>query len=288
VGEPPSTSENTTVAARYGGFICALVCFTGVAAAGAYVLAFGIAKGSPDAAESGISLLGLIVTGIWAARSWSNIKQAEPESDPKWRRKHRAFNLKAGTVIVAVLAGAGAWGTIVGIRATRQARLDELAKQVAALGAKAAPYKQRFVEAATRKTRDQTEYLQRCEDLEAAIKDYEPALQQLDGLLRQMQQELYNFNADAKLAEVLMSVNAMRSILQKDMEALGTYRKEVTYAKQLAAVPKPDQLRFYDANIQPIVDEETRIGEEEIAVVRDAKTRGVKLPQEFYSEMGIN
>jgi hypothetical protein len=288
VDELPLPPENTAPAARYGGLVCAVVSFTGVAAVGAYALAFGIAEGSPDTAESGISLLGLIVTGIWAAGSWSKIKQAEPEGDPKWRRKHHAFSINAGIAVVAVLIGAGGLGTVFGIGTARQTKLNELAKQVAALGAKAAPYKQRFIEAATRNTEDQTEYLQRCADLKAAINDYGPALQQLDGLLREMQEELQNFNGEPKFDGVIMSVNAMRSILRKDMEAIGAYSSEVAYASQLATVSKPDQLRFYDTNIQPIVDREAKIAKEEVEIVKDAKARGVKLPEQLYSQMGIN
>jgi hypothetical protein len=86
----------------------------------AWHLASAIAQGSPDAfTDNNVSLLGLIFTAIVVVvvRAWFSITRVEPETDSTFRLKRRAFALKAGTVIAAVLLSAVGLGIYLGIRA---------------------------------------------------------------------------------------------------------------------------------------------------------------------------
>ena len=273
----------------YGVFMFSIACFTATAAGCAFLLASATAQGSPSAfTQNPASFVGLIFTGMWASRAWSEITRVEPETDFKFRERHRAFGLKVGTAIAAILVGTTVMGTFSGIRAGHKARLEVLTKQIAELGATGASAKQRFVDAASRETPDLPEYIQRCNDLEAAINDYAPAIQHMDALLGQTQQELQDLKSDPSLATLLTTIVVMRSILRKDAESVEAFRKEIGFARQLAPIPPGGRSAFYDANIQPVVDEEGKIAKEEIEILKDAKARGVKLPQNLYSEYGIN
>lgn len=287
--EIPEPQNSASTSAPYSNVIFALVCFATVAATVAFSLAHATAQGFSDAfTQDTVSLLGLVLTGIWAARSWSNVIRLEPETNCGFRDKHRSFGLKVGAVISAALAGAAAMGAYSGMRAGHEARVGALMKQVSQLGVESAPAKQQFAQAARRGTHSLPEYLERCADLEASINTYEPALQRTDSLLEEAQQELQDLKADARFATLLTTVVAIRSVLQKDLQSVGAFRVEIGYAKQLSALPEADRDRFYAANIQPVVDEEDRIAKDEIEILRDAKARGVKLPQKMYSESGIN
>lgn len=282
------------VSAPYGTLIFSLVCFTCVAASGIFRLASATAQGSPNAfPENNSGYLVVIGTAIWAARVWSRVTHVEPETDSAFRQKHRAFGLKAGSAIAVVLISAATVGTYAGfraghqasLRAGHQARLDMLTKQVDALAVRTMPTKQRIIQLETRDTQNLPEYLQRCTDLEAAINDYEPALQQMDSLMSQTQQELQELKTNAGFASLLTSETVLRSVLSKDLEAARAYRKEIGYAKQLPGLPESERLRFYYANIQPVVDEEGRIAKDAIEILKAAEARGVMLPQAILKEL---
>jgi len=276
---PAETKVSGTAAPPYGMFIFSLICFTVLAASGIFLLASATAEGFPNAfSERSFSFVGLVFIAIWAKTSWSDILRVEPETDLTFRQKHRSFGLKAGSVVAVAFLGAGGFGAYQGLQ---KANLNSLIEQANALGLKTAPVKQRFIQIVRRDTPTVPEYLQRCTELEATLNDYEPALQQMDTLTGQIEQELKGDRAGTA------TITTMRTILQKDLEGAGIYRKEIAYAKQLAALPAPDNFQFFNANIQPVLDEEARIARDEIEIVKTAKARGVKLPEQIYKELGI-
>src|SRR5215831_11390579 len=219
------------VIVQYGSFIFALVCFTCVAAGGLFFLVWATAQGSAYAFDANkVSLIGLISTGLWASRAWAAIKRAEPDAIPTFRQKHRAFQIKAGTAIVGVIACAAMAGIYFGNRAAHKNKLGLLTKEVSDLGSKAAPIKQRFIQLRSETAQDLPGYLRRCSELEATLNDYEPALKQMDSLMSETQQELEELKTDSEYAEALPMVVVMRSVLKKDIEVAATYRKEIAYA----------------------------------------------------------
>lgn len=285
----PTPENDQKLSAPYRTFIFSLVCFTGVAASRVFLLASATVQGSQNAfTQDSTSLLGLIFTAIWASRSWSSIARVEPETNPSFRQKHRAFGLKAGAVIIGVLVSAAIVGSYFGIRAGHIAKLDGLSKQSYELGLKAAPAKKRFIQLAGENTQGLAEYVRRCTELETAINDYEPALRQMDDLMSQSQQEIEDLKTDASYASLLPSVTVIRAVLRKDLESAKTYRVEIGYAKQLPGIPNSDRIRFYNAKIQPVVEQEGKIARDEIEILKDAKARGVKLPESMYREVGID
>ncbi len=285
----PTLENDQKVSAPYGKFVFSLVCFTGVAASGVFLLALATAQGSPNAfTQDSISVLGLIFTAIWASRSWSSIVRAEPETNPAFRQKHRAFGLKAGAVITGVLVSVAVAGAYFGIRASHIAKLGALSKESYELGLKAAPMKKRFIQLTNENTQGLAEYLRRCTELEAAIDDYEPALRQMDDLMSQSQHEIEDLKTDSRYASLLPGVTVIRAVFGKDLESAKAYRIEIGYAKQLPGIPESDRTRFYNANIQPVVEQQGKIAKDEIEILKDAKARGVKLPESWYREAGLN
>jgi hypothetical protein len=288
---PEWKAWKSAVSPPYRGFIYSLVCFVAVAASGVFLLASATAQGSPNAfSQNSVSLVGLIATAIWASRSWSSITRAEPETDPAFRQKHRAFGLKAGAVITCALVGVTAGGVYFGLRAARTAKVETLLKEVEALGLDGAPKKQRFMQLVRAKNDAQnlSEYLQRCTELELATDDYEAAERQLDTPLGQLQQEIAQLRPESSFASVLPVVTVMRAVLGKDLEGAEVYRKEIGYAKQLPGIPEADRVRFFNANIQPVIEQEAEIAKNEIEILKDAKARGVTLPEEMSREAGID
>ncbi len=190
--------------------------------------------------------------------------------------------------ICAVLGLAAAYGSYLGNRAGHSAKLHSLSEQISALGIKGAPVKLRFIQNVRRETSTMPEYLQRCVDLESVLNEYEPALLMLDSLLSETAGELKYLNADARYAKLTPMVTVLQNIGRKDIESARAFRKEIEYAKKLAAISiSDDRARFYKANIVPTKDDEERIANDEIEILKDAKARGVDLPESMYSEVGI-
>src|ERR1700751_2564048 len=65
----------------------------------------------------------------------------------------------------------------------RQLNLKLLADQVYALAHKSTPIKRKFVSRARKDTTTMQGYVERCAQLEVALQEYEPVLQQMQGLL---------------------------------------------------------------------------------------------------------
>lgn len=136
-------------------------------------------------------------------------------------------------------------------------------------------------------TKTLPEYLQRCEQLEPAINDYEAAEKQMDNLFVQVQEQINELKPKADYANLTPFIEVLRAIMGKDLEAATAYRKEIAFAKQLPAIPATDRLRFYNSNIQPVLAQESQIAKEEIEIMRESKARGIKLPENLLQDAGI-
>ncbi len=289
MGMNPAAPAGGRADAPYGTLVFALTFFTAAAASFVYLLASVAAQGNPNAEMSiGPSFLGLLFTAIWAKHLWSRVTSIEPEGNLIFRQKHRAFGFKTGILMAVVLLVAAVVGAKSGIRISRQASFKQLTDSISALGIKSAPTKQKFIALLKSDPPTFPEYVQRCNELELVDNDYETALHQMDGLFGQLEQRGRDDpGMFANVPGFLASVTTMRSVLAKDLESVRVVRREVGYAKQLPALSASDRANLYTTTIRPIRDEESRIGQEEIEILRSAKARGVKLPEQMYNQVGI-
>lgn len=131
------------------------------------------------------------------------------------------------------------------------------------------------------------DYILRCGKLGALLKDYESNLQEGDRILDQVLEELQQLKADRGYAEMIPTFTALQNVIRKDLQSAQAFRKEVDYAKQLAALAGTDQARFYTTYILPVIADEKRIANEEVEILKDAKAHGVHLPETLYREAGI-
>lgn len=208
---------------------------------------------------------------------------------PVWKVMKQSMSAsKAWAIVLGVLLAVAIGGGYFGIRARHVAKLETLLSEVRELGAQGAPKKQRFMRLVSEDTQGWPAYLKRCAELEPAINDYEAAELQMDSLLSQVQQQIEELKPKAGYANLLPMLTVMRALFRKDLEGVKVYRKEIEYAKQLSEIPEPDRIRFYDANIQPVVEQENKLAQDEKEILMDAKARGVQLPENLYREAGIN
>jgi hypothetical protein len=222
------------------------------------------------------------IGGIWGAMTafmiapaWKAVKQL-PES----RRKV----VLSGTVGVVAVLGFLFWA-----RVRQTNKLQTLFEQDREFEQNAAPQKQRFMRLlnAKQNAKNLPEYLQTCADLEPAISDYETDEQQVDGLLGQMQQQIGELKPPGGYDKLLPGLAVLRAVVAKDLAAAEAQKKEIEFAKQLPSIPEAQRAQFYTDNIQPIAEQESQLAQEEVAILKDAKSRGIKLPESVYQGAGI-
>jgi len=201
----------------------------------------------------------------------------------RWPAPRKKFALSA--VVISTLFA----GVYFLVRARQTAKLDALFKADQELDRNSAPKKQHFMQLLKEKEniKDLSEYLQWCVELEPAINDYEAVERQGDNLLDQMQQEIGALKPRAGYGRLLPGFAVLRAVVAKDIEGEEAYRREIEYAKQLPGISIADRVQFYNANIQPIVEVESKIARDEVGILKDAKARGVKIPESVYQDAGM-
>ena len=167
-----------------------------------------------------------------------------------------------------------------GAASRRQLDLKLLAEQVHALALNSLPVKKKFVELARKDTPTMDEYIERCADLELAMRRYEPALRQMHGLIGEAVEALKD---DPR---TFASFATIEHLLEKNLKSLEYLRQELNYARQLATLPSADQVRLYEQKIHPLREAGARLAAEGIEIVNAAKARGVRLPEEMYTDLG--
>jgi len=268
--EPPEpTSEQPLKTESHVMYWFSYCCF--LITAGGFVFLTVIASISSNFKGSAGSLIGVVFTAQWAVKEWKSLKQTE--CGGKSSTAILATELKCVLGAVLVIAITGGYGYFAAQKLERSKQFDTLIGQMQAEQRRNAVLKQRFLEAVAENTPTMDAYISRCEHVETALLDYESALQEADGQLVQLSE----FVPQSKT-----QFDVVRRVLAVDIRSAQMFRQETQIAKQLRGMPPAQQRRFYLANSIPIQQEETRLGEQETQIIRDAKEAGTKLPEAFY------
>lgn len=166
-----------------------------------------------------------------------------------------------------------------GAASRRQLDLKLLADRVNTLALKSLPIKKKFVELARKDTPTMDEYIERCAHLELAMRRYEPVLRQMHGLIGDAVEGLKDDPAThATFATI-------ENLLEKNLKSVEYLRHELNYARQLASLPSADQVRLYEQKIHPLREAGAHLAAEGVEIVNAAKARGVRLPEEMYTDL---
>lgn len=206
--------------------------------------------------------------------AWRAVKQ--------WPRRSKML-LLSGAVITAVLVC-----VLFKIRIDQTAKLESLLAETRDVAARGAPQKQQFMKLTRENPQTLPEYLQRCAELEPVINDYSASEQQMNDLLVQVQQQIGELRPQGSYGAMLPMLGVMRAILAKDLEGAKIYKQEVDYARQLPSISEKQRIQFYNTNIEPVLEREHQVALDEIAILKDAKTRGIAMPANMLQDAGLN
>jgi len=208
---------------------------------------------------------------------------------PAWKAMKQWPTSRRKTVLSVVLTIIVVVGALFWLRVRQVAKVEALFKTDEELERNPAMKRQDFPRLIKEKQNATSlpEYLQRCENLEPVVNDYEAMERQVDNLLGQMQQEIGELKPQGSYGRLLPGFAVLRAVSAKDIEVAEALKKEIEYAKQLPGVPAAERVQFYNANIQPVIEQENKIALEEAEILKDAKRRGIRLPESVYQTTGI-
>ena len=221
--------------------------------------------------------LGAIWGGVGAfllGPAWKAVKQWP------WRSK---MLLLSGVVVAAVLIF-----VLFKIRHEQTAKLESLLAEVRNVESRGAPKKQQFMKLVRENPQTLPEYLQHCAELEPVINDYSASEQQVDDVLAQVQQQIGELRPQGRYGAMLPMLAVVRAIAAKDLEGAKIYKQEIDYAKRLPSMPEELRVQFYDINIAPLLEREHQLALDEMAILKDARARGIAMPANMLKDAGLN
>jgi hypothetical protein len=131
----------------------------------------------------GRMLIPLILLGFSARHTWKSLLAKEPENEQVYKRRHRRFNVIAGTCSIVFLFAAIGFGLVAGNRIEKNKRLDATISQIAKLGPKNAELREQIKAILSEDTPTFQDYYLRCMKLESVLNEYDLQRQRLNPLM---------------------------------------------------------------------------------------------------------
>jgi hypothetical protein len=221
-------------------------------------LLLGLPGRGPDAVSSvlAVPLLFWLLLLAFAKVLWRSIEQRERRDILESRHKELKRSVCIGLVAVMLIGG-----ILAGLNARQAQRAPNGERAAADLEAKQAEFGRRLHEIRYRRANSYEEYYKQCADMEQLIKEYAPVRQEF----RRIALGAYATTGSDKEARMAASV---RAFFEKDDSILADYQKEITYSRTIVTLPPRIQRSFYESNIVPLQQEETRLAAEELKVLQ--------------------
>lgn len=231
--------------------------------------------------NSDTAKLGGQIGTVWGATGAFLIAPAR-KAVKLWPARRKIF------VLSGLVAAAAIVGSYVKIRIDQIDRLQTTFAEIVDVSTKGAPLKQQFMTLTRENPQNLDEYLLRCAELEPVVNDYSASEKQMVNLLFQAQQQIERLKPQGSYGAMLPMLSVMQKLGEKDLEAAKFHLEEIAYSKQLSGMSYKDRVDFFMANIAPDIEQEDKIAQEEIAIMKDAKERGVALPENMLQDAGLN
>jgi hypothetical protein len=222
----------------------------------------------------GGSLVGLIALGAAARSAWKSLLAKEPEDYAVFRRRHQKFNVIGAICAFAMMLSALGFGITAGQRIQRNKRLDSVTAEIERLGPKGAKLREQMKAVLSEDTRTFEAYYLRSLELDKVLDEYDQQQEHLHTLLNTFLAEAAD---QPKLVEVAETARTLQRINAKDAEVVKVFRLQIAKSKELIGLPPSRQPGFYRNEIVPLEREAKRVGEEEIAMMREAEQKGIKI-----------
>jgi len=206
---------------------------------------------------------------------------------PAWKAVRKWSTRRTVYLLSGIISAALVVGVLIKIRADQIAKLDILFGQIEEVGSKGAPEKQEFMTLASENPHTLSDYLERCRELEPVLSDYVASEQQMDNLLIEVQQQIKNLKPRGSYDKMLPMLNVLQRIGETDLDGAKFYKQEIADAKQLPDVPEKNRAQYFRTQIEPVLEQEQQTALAELAIMKEAKARGIDMPPNMLEEFGL-
>lgn len=200
----------------------------------------------------------IVLLAWWPFASWKRILAREPNSEPKYLRRHRRTSAIAGMIFVVVLSLAVTYGIQNGNDVRMNQNITASTTEMNSLATKIGTIKQRDLRTAD-------DYIQAYAEIEALLPEYESEIQKLSDVYqeaRRMNEKRAFINIQFFYKDYTpdMWKNAY-AMLDLIREADSLTRRETLTIQNMAALPVSDQVAFWQKEFQPFIAQENELRE---------------------------
>lgn len=208
-----------------------------------------------DASQVLSPALLLMLLAYWPYASWRKVLVSESNAESRYVRRHKVWTTGLGAVFVIAMVIAATFGLQNGEDRRTVDTIEEGQKEFQAVAMKIGTIKQRDF----RTTQD---YINAYSEIEPLLDDFDKRLTKLTATLedfRQVDEHRGPVNIQRLYRNRDQQLFWDMEILQLLRQDTNITRKQVTVAKQMAALPDPLQVGFWNANFLPLAKQEDDI-----------------------------
>lgn len=213
----------------------------------------------------------ILLLAWWPYGSWKSILSREPNSEPRYLRRHRRVTVLVGMIFVLALSLSVTYGTQNGNDQRMVEKITAAAKDLTDVGTKIGAIKQRDL-------RTTGDYIQAYTEIEMLLPEYESDLQKCSDTY----QEARKTDETRGLINTQVFHKSHTPNMWKDnfemldliRQADSLTRQEVLTVHNMAALPASEQVNFWHREFEPFIGQENILREKLQAVITRIQARG--------------
>jgi hypothetical protein len=205
----------------------------------------------------------ILLLAWWPYAAWRNILTREPNSEPRYLRRHKRIATAAGMSFIVVLSLAVTFGI-------QNGHDRDLTDQITKSGQKLAEVATTIGDPKRRDLKSADDYVQAYSEISRLQPDFDAKIQEFAASYRaSIQQDesrgpiniqrLYKNHTTEARQNTMDMIELLRQVSELT-------KQETEVVTSMAALPGQDQVRFWEANFRPFVEQERALGEKMIAV----------------------
>jgi hypothetical protein len=205
----------------------------------------------------------IILLAWWPYAAWKGVLSREPNSEPRYLKRHQRVAMLAGMIFVIALGLAITFGVQNGNDRLLTDEVYARAANLKTVAEKIGTIKQRDL-----KTTD--DYIEAYSEIEALLPEYEAQIQKYKQILKELEerdksrgpiniQRFYKSHNPEVWKNNLDMVNVL-------VEIDSLTRQETLTAKNMAALPARSQADFWERELRPLLMQESTLREKAIAL----------------------
>jgi len=205
----------------------------------------------------------IVLLASWPYAAWKSILSREPNSEPRYLKRHQRVAMLAGMIFVIVLGLAITFGVQNGDDRLLTDKIYARAAELKTVAEKIGTIKQRDL-----KTTD--DYIEAYSEIEALLPEYDSQLRKYNEIFQEAVERDKN-RGSINIQRFYKSHNP--EVWKNDLDIINMLgeigsltRQETLAAREMAALPARKQVDFWQSDFQPLLAKEVPLHEKAVAL----------------------